>query len=592
MLHFELNFFIRKGKKMTKKSPTPSPNSVWRKARQAEKTRKTSNSSTSQKLRVQASQSLATTSIADIFKIKKKSSSSGLKPKQANPKRSSTMGIGIGTAVLVRKVPPPSPVPRKSSSTHGIPVMGKRKFSTSRGKTSLSQDVCSRSQPGPILREAVTPMDCSPADTVSQPSSPPGSLSQASTDSGSRSQARSSISSGIVRVDPSPPDLSLLRTRNEVGNTVTSTPVEASRSRDTRSQDLTTTSSPENRTDLDWNFSAIPETLQDEEDLFTITKRRQSPSEASPTLKAFKKSSVDPPTNDEEAIPADVPTELDMMEEEEQTEQEQVALSASFEEVAAPSAVPRPQPLPVIEDPVVTRKEKLSTRKTREKDTNSVPAQMSKESEELPEVHEELPDVSSQLSSYSEEDDSGISSVRMRETDRSRKWVSGIDCINLSVNRDVFLQSAYVYKSSDLPKKNRFKLEIYHASTGEMLLQEIEDSLRDTDIPEIGELELETGLKLESGRTYTAVLETRARSSFSGKRGQSLSCCPIVDSMRHLIISYTQPSQDLLGKSQSFSSRRLFSYYFSLEEFLTNTTNKTSQEVGQLPGFFFKIAKH
>ena len=573
---------------MTKKSPSPSPNSIWRKARKAEKTRKTSISSTSQKLRVQASQSpTTTTSIADIFKIKKKPSSSGLKPKQANSKTSSTMGISSGA--LGRKVPPPSPVPRKSSSTHGIPVMGKRKFSTSRGKTSLSQDVCSRSQPGPIVREAVAPMDCSPAETVSQPSSPPASLSQASTDSGSRSYCKSSISSGFIRLGSvlaGLPDLSVLRTRNEVGNTVTSTPVEASRSRDIRSQDLTTTSSPENRTDLDWNFSAIPETLQDEEDLFTITKRRQSPSEASPTLKAFKKPSVDPPTNDEVAAPAEVPTKLDMMEEEEQTETEQVAPSASFEEVAAPPAVPQPQPLPlpVIEAPVFTRKEKISTKKTKKKETKSVPVQIYEESEELPEV-------SSQSSSDSEENDSGISSIRMRKTDSSQ-WVSGIDCINLTVNRDVFLQSAYVYKSSDRPEKNRFKLEIYHASTGEMLLQEIDDSLRDTDIPEIGELELETGLKLESGRTYTAVLETRARSSFSGRNGQSLSCCPIVDSMRHLIISYTKPSQDLLGKSQSFSCRWLFSYYFSLEEFLTNTTNKTSQEVGQLPGFFFKLAKH
>ena len=562
---------------MTNKSPSPSPNSLWRKARKAEKT-----SSSSQKLKVQASQSQSPT-ITDFFKLKKKPSTRGLKLKKANSKSSSTMGTAIGRSALVRKAPPPPPSPRKSSTTQGqgipLPVMRKQKLSTSRGKTSLSQGSCSRPKPGPVTREreALDPMDSSASDTVSLPSSHPDTLSQTSTDSGSRGHSRSSISSGFIRVGsllPDLPDLSVLRTRNEVGNTVTSTPVEASRSRETRSQDMSNVTFQENRTDLDWNFSAIPETLQDEEDLFTITKRRQSPAAASPTL---KKPRVDPPTNEEEVSPADVPTKLDMMGEEKETE-----------DVTATTAVPQPQPLPVIEAPLVSRKRKLPTEKTKEKEAPA-PAQMSDEEEELPEVA-----VASQSSTASEETDPGIFSIRMK-TDGTQ-WVSSIDAINLSLNQDVVLQSAFVYKShvsaKSLPKKNRFKLEIYHAATGELLLQEIEEDLRDTDIPEIGELELETGLKLESGRTYTAVLETRARNSFSGRKGQSLSCCPIADSMRNLIISYSKPSQDLLGKSQSVSCHWLFSYHFSSEEFLTNTTNKTSQEVGQLPGFFFKLAKN
>ena len=560
---------------MTKKSPSPSPNSVWRKARKAEKS-----SRTTQSVRVSASQS-PTTSIADIFKTKKKSATTGLQLKKANSKSSATLGIGIGSGALVRQAPQPSPGPRKSSLTLGIPLMGKQKFPSSRTKSSLSRGVSSR--PRPRIREAEpeAPMDCSPPDDPS--------LSQSSTDSsrdlGSRSNSKSSISSGFIRTGAVLPDLSVLRSRNEVGNTVTSTPVEASRSQGTRIQDLSSSSSPENRTELDWNFSAIQETQQAEENLFTLTKRRQSPAEASPTLKAFKKPKVHPPTpapsNDEEASQADVPTKPDVMEEDELTEVEQVAPGPSVEDAVAAPAVPEARPLPVIEPlpPVVYRKAKMPTKKTKGKETKSVPAVpkarplpvieslppvVSKKTKmptkktkgkeiksvlaQIFEESEELPDVSSQSSSALDEDDSGISSIRMRKTDSS-PWNSSIDCINFSVNRDVVLESAFVYKSFDPLKKNKFKLEIYHASTGKMLLQEIEDSLRDTAIPEIGEMELEKGLRLESGRTYTAVLETRGRNSFCGSNGQSLSCCPIVDSMRHLIISYTKPSQDLLGKS-------------------------------------------
>ena len=548
---------------MTKKSPSPSPNSLWRKVKKAEKTMKTSTSS--QRLSVQSIPTPSPPTIADIFKIKKKSFTSGLKQRQANSKSSSTMGIGIGSAVLMRKAPPASAGPRKSSSTPGIPVM-RKKFSTSRGKTSQSLDICSR--PQPRIREAVDPMDCSSSDTGSQLSSGPVSLSQSSEESGLSCHSKASISNGFVRTGPILPELSVsvLRSRNEVGNTVTSTPVEASRSR-SRIQDLST-SFQVNRTDLNWNFSAIQESLPVEEDLFTITKRKELPVEASPTLKALQKPEVQSPTDDEKASPVDAPTNLGLMEEERETaggkdeevkemeeltekhgvedeeveemeelNEKQVPPTALFEEAAATPSVPRD--LPSIAPSVGSRKKELPAQKA--KKTKSVPSQ---------EISEELPDLVSQSTSSSEEgEDSGISSVRMRTTEHTQ-WVSSIDCINLSVNRDVFVESVYVYKSYDLPMKNRFKLEIYHTSTGEMLLQEVEDSLRDTDIPEIGELELETALKLESGRTYTAVLETRGRKSFSGKNGRSMSCCPIANTLRHLIISYTKPSQDLLGKSE------------------------------------------
>ena len=549
---------------MTKKSPSPSPNSLWRKIKKAEKTMKTS--TTSQRLSVQSIPTPSPPTIADIFKIKKKSFTSGLKQRQANSKSSSTMGIGIGSAVLMRKAPPASAGPRKSSSTPGIPVM-RKKFSTSRGKTSQSLDICSR--PQPRIREAVDPMDCSSSDTGSQLSSGPVSLSQSSEESSLSCHSKASISNGFVRTGPILPELSVsvLRSRNEVGNTVTSTPVEASRSR-SRIQDLST-SFQVNRTDLNWNFSTIQESLPVEEDLFTITKRKELPVEASPTLNALQKPDQSP-ADDEKASPVDAPTNLGLMEEERETaggkdeevkemeelteklgvedeeveemeelskKKKQVPPTALFEEAAATPSVPRD--LPSIAPSVGSRKKELPAQKA--KKTKSVPAQ---------EISEELPDLVSQSTSGSEEgEDSGISSVRMRTTEHTQ-WVSSIDCINLSVNRDVFVESVYVYKSYDLPMKNRFKLEIYHTSRGEMLLQEVEDSLRDTDIPEIGELELETALKLESGRTYTAVLETRGRKSFSGKNGRSMSCCPIANTLRHLIISYTKPSQDLLGKSE------------------------------------------
>jgi len=176
-------------------------------------------------------------------------------------------------------------------------------------------------------------------------------------------------------------------------------------------------------------------------------------------------------------------------------------------------------------------------------------------------------------SSPSGEEGDGISSIRMRGIEKE-EWNSSVDAINISVNRDVFLESVFVFHSYDLNVRNKFKQEIYHAATGEMLLREIEDTLKETDVAEIGELEPETVLKLESGRTYTAVLETRGQKSFGGRKGSSLCCCPISYSMRSLTISYTQPRKELL------------------EEFLTNTNNKTSEVAGQLPGFFFKLVSN
>ena len=55
-------------------------------------------------------------------------------------------------------------------------------------------------------------------------------------------------------------------------------------------------------------------------------------------------------------------------------------------------------------------------------------------------------------------------------------------------------------------------------------------------------------MRLESGRTYTAVLETRGQKSFQGRKGISLSCCPIADSFTSLIVNYTKASQDELGE--------------------------------------------
>ena len=135
------------------------------------------------------------------------------------------------------------------------------------------------------------------------------------------------------------------------------------------------------------------------------------------------------------------------------------------------------------------------------------------------------------------------------KSNAGKEWVSSVDAINFSLNRDVFLESVFVYNSVDSNLKNKFKFEIYHTKTGEMLLQEIEDNLNETDVPEIGELELQDVLKLESDRTYTAVLETRGQKSFGGKKGMSVSYCSIPDSYRSLIISYTKPSQDQLGRA-------------------------------------------
>ena len=135
----------------------------------------------------------------------------------------------------------------------------------------------------------------------------------------------------------------------------------------------------------------------------------------------------------------------------------------------------------------------------------------------------------------------------MRETERSQ-WVSSVDAINLSVNRDVFLESVFVFQSFNKDVRNKFKFEIYHTQSGELLHQEIDDILNETDVPQIGELELDNDVKLESGRTYTAVLETRGKESFGGTKGNSISCCPIPHSFTSLIVDYTKPSQDVLGE--------------------------------------------
>ena len=82
-----------------------------------------------------------------------------------------------------------------------------------------------------------------------------------------------------------------------------------------------------------------------------------------------------------------------------------------------PPAVPQPQPHPVIEVPLNSRKEKLPTAKKTKK-TKPIPAQQTvEEDEEL----EELPEVAEDFSTDSDEDDVGISSIRMKEIDGSQK---------------------------------------------------------------------------------------------------------------------------------------------------------------------------
>ena len=149
------------------------------------------------------------------------------------------------------------------------------------------------------------------------------------------------------------------------------------------------------------------------------------------------------------------------------------------------------------------------------------------------------------------EDVEGILSFRMK-SNACKEWVSSVDAINFSLNRDVLMESVFVYNSVD-NMRNKFKFEIYHTNTGKMLLQEIEDKLDETDVPEIGELELQHVLKLESDSTYTAVLETMAQKSFGGTKGMSVSYSSIPDSNRSLIISYTKPSQEQLGRASHTS---------------------------------------
>ena len=303
------------------------------------------------------------------------------------------------------------------------------------------------------------------------------------------------------------------------------------------------------RTSTVLNISSSPETFLEEQDSFTKTLDSENPVDTSPSL---EKSQMMVQESSGEATEVEESLSNLLIESQQRGGKEcytarEAAQSGMMEVEETSEPTDPPTDSEIKEENVSDRSTKLE----QEKESlagHETEARTGCEKETLT-GREASPE--NEICSPPPEDVEGILSFRMK-SNACKEWVSSVDAINFSLNRDVFLESVFAYNSVD-NMRNKFKFEIYHTNTGKMLLQEIEDKLDETDVPEIGELELQHVLKLESDSTYTAVLETMAQKSFGGTKGMSVSYSSIPDSNRSLIISYTKPSQEQLGRASHTS---------------------------------------
>ena len=81
-----------------------------------------------------------------------------------------------------------------------------------------------------------------------------------------------------------------------------------------------------------------------------------------------------------------------------------------------------------------------------------------------------------------------------------------------------------------------------------MILEQSVKGLEETNQPEVGKLKFENPLKIESNKTYTAVLETGLRKSNWGREGFSVICSRVDETNGSLMVVFTTPTKDGLGE--------------------------------------------
>ena len=145
------------------------------------------------------------------------------------------------------------------------------------------------------------------------------------------------------------------------------------------------------------------------------------------------------------------------------------------------------------------------------------------------------------------EDDEDIVCFRMTEVD-DHPWVSDIDAINFQVSRDISMSSALIYCPFESEEEDSYKFQIYHTKSGKMILEQSVKGLEETNQPEVGKLKFENPLKIESNKTYTAVLETGLRKSNWGREGFSVICSRVDETNGSLMVVFTTPTKDGLGE--------------------------------------------
>ena len=162
------------------------------------------------------------------------------------------------------------------------------------------------------------------------------------------------------------------------------------------------------------------------------------------------------------------------------------------------------------------------------------------------------PDVSSSLCSSADdedEDDEDICCFRMKKF-ADHPWVSDIDAINFQVNRDTSMSGALIFRPFDSEEKEEdsYKFQIFHTKSGKRIFEQSVNGLEETDKPQVGILKFENSLRIDSKRTYTAVLETGLKQSIGGREGLSVISCPAYLTKRSLVVFFTQPTKDDLGE--------------------------------------------
>ena len=163
------------------------------------------------------------------------------------------------------------------------------------------------------------------------------------------------------------------------------------------------------------------------------------------------------------------------------------------------------------------------------------------------------------LSQCSSDIEDEVCCLRMKKVD-DRPWASTLDVINFQVSQNVELTSVLVFRPFEgVGGPERYKVQVYHTSTGQITLEQEVESLLEVDCPQVGEIKIESPPRIDSHRTYTAVLETGTTPSFGGEGGRSVVFCPVPKSRRSLVVSFSNPRRDDLGKrDRTVLSNRVF----------------------------------